>query len=251
MSDKTITFYDIASKVGAWSPNTWKTRFVLNYKQLPYKTEWVSLPDIQPFLKSIGAKPAAGGGRVYTLPVISIPSDDGGPPTIVEDSGKIAAYLDKEYPEHPLFPEGSHAIQGIVIDWLASKIMYPETLSFPLTPPILDERAAEYFRESRKKWHGKDVDEYATPGPEREAAWAFLEKGFGGLASMLDQNAGEPEDEGWLTCHQPIYADFAIISLIIWFKKIGGEEGWARIRSWHGGRWAKLLEKAQPWMKED
>jgi len=68
---------------------------------------------------------------------------------------------------------------------------------------------------------------------------------------MYDQNLGESEGKGWLTCREPIYADFASVSLIIWFRKIGGEEGWTRMRSWNGGRWATLLEKAQRWLKED
>jgi len=170
MSEQLITLYDIQSKVGAWSPNTWKTRFVLNYKQLPYKTEWVSLPDVEPILRSIGAKPAGDGGLFYSLPVIEVR------PTIIEDSGKIAAYFEKKCPDHPLFPEGSLAMQSIVVDWLCKEIMWPQRLSLPLTPHILDERGAHYWRESRKRWYGQDVEEFAKTGQEREEAWEHVEK---------------------------------------------------------------------------
>ncbi|THU78683.1 hypothetical protein K435DRAFT_786154 [Dendrothele bispora CBS 962.96] len=54
MSDgKTLVFFDIPSKIGAWSPNTWKTRYSLNYKGIPYKTVWVESPDIAKTLKDL------------------------------------------------------------------------------------------------------------------------------------------------------------------------------------------------------
>ncbi|KAK5273614.1 hypothetical protein LTR96_000214 [Exophiala xenobiotica] len=48
MSDEVI-LYDLPSKQGtSWSLNPWKTRLVLNYKSIPYKTEWTEYPDLKP-----------------------------------------------------------------------------------------------------------------------------------------------------------------------------------------------------------
>ncbi|KAF4617880.1 hypothetical protein D9613_006292 [Agrocybe pediades] len=76
----TITFYDIPSDcVGAWSSNTWKTRFCLNYKGIPYNTVWVEYPDIEELSKKLGLKPTGkafwdASKDYYSLPAIHDPS---------------------------------------------------------------------------------------------------------------------------------------------------------------------------------
>lgn len=53
MSEELLLF-DIPSKEGrAWSPNVWKVRAVLNYKKIPYRTEWIEFPDIEPKMKEL------------------------------------------------------------------------------------------------------------------------------------------------------------------------------------------------------
>ncbi|KAF8515792.1 hypothetical protein BU17DRAFT_93208 [Hysterangium stoloniferum] len=105
MSEPKITLFDISSfcKPQAWSPNTWKARLVLNYKQIPYKTVWVSFPDIEDTLKNIGGKPTGfkpnkgGNAPLYTLPAIL--DESGDTPVVIADSLAIAEYLDAKYPE--------------------------------------------------------------------------------------------------------------------------------------------------------
>lgn len=50
-----MVLYDIPSKprCHGWSVNPWKTRMALNYKRIPYKTEWTELPDLAPKLKKL------------------------------------------------------------------------------------------------------------------------------------------------------------------------------------------------------
>lgn len=47
--------YDLPNpgRNSCWSVNTWKTRAALNFKGIPYKTEWVEFPDIAPLLQSL------------------------------------------------------------------------------------------------------------------------------------------------------------------------------------------------------
>ncbi|KAH7153819.1 hypothetical protein DER46DRAFT_611994 [Fusarium sp. MPI-SDFR-AT-0072] len=49
MSENEITFFDIPSRSPqvCWSMNTWRTRLLLNYKGLDYKTEWLEYPEIK------------------------------------------------------------------------------------------------------------------------------------------------------------------------------------------------------------
>jgi hypothetical protein len=65
-------------------------RYVLNYKRLPYETVYVSYPDISKLWRELGLSPLAGPGPSTILPVISVPSTDGGPPSVIADSFNIA-----------------------------------------------------------------------------------------------------------------------------------------------------------------
>ncbi|KAF9266028.1 hypothetical protein L218DRAFT_956986, partial [Marasmius fiardii PR-910] len=51
-----IRLFDIPSKLPqkAFSSFVWRTRYVLNYKGLPYKTTWVETPDLNAMHHQIG-----------------------------------------------------------------------------------------------------------------------------------------------------------------------------------------------------
>ncbi|KAL0961286.1 hypothetical protein HGRIS_006246 [Hohenbuehelia grisea] len=62
MSSSVITLYDLATTLKpdqAWSGNTLRARFALNYKGLPFKTVYVEFPDIEKVCKKIGAAPTS------------------------------------------------------------------------------------------------------------------------------------------------------------------------------------------------
>ncbi|THU87741.1 hypothetical protein K435DRAFT_866989 [Dendrothele bispora CBS 962.96] len=71
MSDNAIIFYDtIPSKSDIlWSPNTWKVRYILNYKRIPYQTVMLEyLPRYRADnegIASTNTKP--DGSPLYTL----------------------------------------------------------------------------------------------------------------------------------------------------------------------------------------
>jgi hypothetical protein len=49
-----ILLYDLArrgDRNSCWSFNVWKVRLVLNYKDIPYRTEWVNHANIAEVLK--------------------------------------------------------------------------------------------------------------------------------------------------------------------------------------------------------
>jgi hypothetical protein len=88
---------------------TCRRRYTLNYKRIPYKTVWVEYPDIKALSLEIGAQPTsfddAGVGE-YTLPTIRDPELG-----TVTNSYDIALALDKRYPERPVVPAGTAALQ--------------------------------------------------------------------------------------------------------------------------------------------
>ncbi|KAG5944005.1 hypothetical protein E4U59_007695 [Claviceps monticola] len=121
-----LTLYDIASrppvKTTCFAPNPWKARFALNFKAVPYRTIWVSVPDI-PTLRSesLCLPPTrfyADGSPYATLPILHDPnasptpsrastqnaysdSDSGNhhPPRglLIGDSFDIATHLETQY----------------------------------------------------------------------------------------------------------------------------------------------------------
>ena len=128
----TITLYDIPSSIpGTWSAHVCKARWehcfqfrrtwyslnrdhlraVFNYKGIPYRTEWVEVPDIEPLSKKLGINPTGqkkDGSPFYTLPAIYDPATG----TAIADSFAIAEYLENTYPETPsVFPKESAALQ--------------------------------------------------------------------------------------------------------------------------------------------
>jgi len=256
---ETIILYDIPSNAStgykAWSPNTWKARFSLNVKNIPYKTEWVEYPDIAAVSKKAGAKPTGtkdDGSPQYTLPMIYDPTTN----TAVTDSWDIAVYLDKTYPKTTtLFPSGSNALIAAFLDAFGTAVEGP--LFFAIILPswkCLNEPSAAYFRRTREAKFGKTLEEFAPPGEVGEKTWADAQAGFTQLAGWLDKNTnaytntGKGEGGGQqlpLVMGEVLsFADVMVGASLVWAKIVLGKdsEEWNKIRSWDGGKWGVVSD---------
>jgi len=240
-----IIFYDIPGKAEetlAWSPNTWNTRFALNFKGLKYKTEWVEYPDIDALCKKIGAKhtsfKADGATPHYTLPVIYDPSTK----AVVSDSTAIADYLDKTYPDQPLlYPPGTRALHA------AFENLFSSVVGVPLYPLLvfhtslnLNKPSYDYFRKTREEAFGKKLEHIAPEG-ESEEMWKKFEDGLALVAGWLKEAGDKPFIGG----DQPSYADLQVGGRLIWAKLVWGENssGWNRIKALDGGMWGRYLQQ--------
>ncbi|KAI0712270.1 hypothetical protein C8Q76DRAFT_797141 [Earliella scabrosa] len=244
-----IIFYDIPghAKDKAWSPNTWKTRFCLNMKGIPYKTVWVEYPDIATLCKKIGATPTGtrrAGEFLYTLPVIYDPNTK----SVVSDSGAIARYLDRTYPDAPtLIPAEADALTAALGAALWTVFNPDEDLGAIIVPAAfaqLRERSRPYFRETREKWAGGKLEELAPAGSEKRAkCWETIRKGMNKIATAWLEADGKEKlffmgDRVGIT-----YADITIAGFLMWFKETLGEdsEEWKAMMTWDDGRWAKFM----------
>ncbi|KAJ3486894.1 hypothetical protein NLJ89_g11766 [Agrocybe chaxingu] len=241
----TIIFYDIPSTFpnNVWSANTWKTRYCLNYKRIPYKTEWVEYPDIEPLCKRVGIAPTSkkedGSGRDhYTLPAIYDPSTG----AYVSDSFAIAQYLDKTYPDTPrIFPGGTDGLQAAFEPAFRSNL--GELWRFAILAECvgLNPVSEEYFRRTRKEIGGKTIEEVVPKGEEAVKVWKGVEEGLGRVDAWYQKNDGKGR---YLLGETLSWGDFVVAGYLICSKIIWGEESreWKDIGSWHGGRWKALIE---------
>ncbi|KAJ5422901.1 hypothetical protein N7445_011009 [Penicillium cf. griseofulvum] len=233
-----ITFYDIAlappvTKT-ACSPNPWKTRYALNFKKIPYKTNWVPLPSISSVRSALdipASRKFADGSPYYTLPVISDPATG----RIVGDSFEIALYLQEQYPSSgagDLFPAQElefvfgrdlalHApiaevevVEGPAAAYVKFNTNVDAVFSaharlmahgMPFDPATAEECKAMFSRRVGVPW-----DALAINGKERMKLFRSFEETLAGLARLYISDASGPFIMGSRAC----YADFIVGGLV-------------------------------------
>ncbi|KAJ7054265.1 hypothetical protein C8F01DRAFT_501016 [Mycena amicta] len=254
-----ITLYDLKSaSPQPWAPNIWRIRFVLNYKRLRYRTVWVEFPDVEATLRSIGAPPSAmrsDGRPLYTLPVLVDPTRNPQVPHVLANPNNIAEYLESAYPARPVFPEGTRALQTLFAHYIQEVFVKPLLpIMVPLSQQSLPERSQSHFRHSHSSSGSSSLGtgmQTLPPGPQREQAWRAVQEQFDFLALILDKNAGDGVGDGVVACGAEVtYADFALCSVLVWIQRMAANDGWARIRDWNGGRWARLWDRCRAYMDE-
>jgi glutathione S-transferase len=254
-----IVFYDIPSILPgkAWSPNTWKVRlalfvyllksncnypnrFILNYKSIPYRTEWVEYPDIEPLSKSLGIKPTGkkpdGTTPFYTLPAIHDPSTG----TYLAESFLIAEYLEKTYPTPSIFPHETKSLQHAFQTSFGEKLGFVRYFMLPTVLTKLGtQRSEEYFRRTKELSLGRPL--VIPVGVEKEEQWAK----FRDVMSSIDECMAKTDAKGPFVMGDTVsWADFFLSAFLMYIKNIMGEdsEEWKAVTLWNEGRWKNLLD---------
>src|ERR1700759_5773916 len=84
----TLKLYELALEDGrSASPFVWRIRYALAHKGIPYETVYVGFTEI----------PGLFGGKFKTVPILEHGS------TVLNKSWDIAEYLDRQFPDKPLF----------------------------------------------------------------------------------------------------------------------------------------------------
>lgn len=225
-------------------------RYALNFKGIPYRTEWVEYPEIEKVCKEIGAKPTdtnPDGTPLYTFPVIHDPSTN----TVLSDSLPIAEYLEKTYPDHPkLFPPGTRGFHAAFAAAYMSTLHRTGALwnlvalgaCTGLTP-----RSEAYFRQTffRRSRDGEatPIEELAgSEGSERkEENWREVEAAWVKIGEWYEVVGGGPFLMGGDT---PCYADMELAGWLMWARQAWGKDSkdWKRMQEMDGGRWGRFME---------
>jgi len=214
-------------------------RYCLNFKNIPYTTEWVELGDIEAHCKNLGILPTANrrdGSPVYTLPAIYDPSTN----IYLADSLPIARYLEKQYPDTPsIFPHNSGALHFAFTKALLDEIDAVTPFVVPASYAILSSATQAYFRRTRELSYGKKLEDIAPQGGDKVVQWATFKNGLGNVDEWFAMNGGGPFVMG----HTLSWSDIILASELAWFRASWGEDSaqWKDILSWHGDRWENFL----------
>ncbi|KAJ3513524.1 hypothetical protein NMY22_g15015 [Coprinellus aureogranulatus] len=253
-----ITLFDVPASVPgqAWSPNTWKTRLSLNYKGIPYNTQWVEYPEIEPILKKHGIPPTKtkpDGTPGYTVPaILDVDDESGAVKANIAESFAIAKYLDEAYPDTPkLLPddEAKAEEQGKLNDTFLSLVFPTLVILCKDTLPLLNEGSQGAFSRVRARdfhaiYKTEKLEDVPLTVEHRQELWSKAKGCFDALDTRLkelaDKNGGP-----WYEGGKPTFADFVIGGYLLWVVKVCGEgsKEWSDLKQWNEGRWAKIVEK--------
>ncbi|PBK90276.1 hypothetical protein ARMGADRAFT_1064757 [Armillaria gallica] len=240
-----ITLYDIPFKEvdSPGTVTTWRARYCLNLKNLPYQTVYVEGPDIETVAKEIGAAPTGlrpdEVSPKYTVPIIQ----DHSTGAVVSNSPEIAAYLDMTYPSSGpvLIPAGTMVLQlaftdaiGEAIEYLMKPLFYPDFVM------KRNDRTAAYMRERLSGICSLE----ALEGGEREKMWKTTKENLGRMNKWFEGSEGD-----FVMGKEPCFAD-TVISAFLWLIRntVGRESAeWKDITTWNDGRWGKHMERFKPY----
>ncbi|PCH02144.1 Hypothetical protein PENO1_039230 [Penicillium occitanis (nom. inval.)] len=242
MADQTepVHFFDIKCTLEgprqSWSPNTLKTRAVLNIKGILYTQSWISYPDIAPLCAGLGIPAVPDDSSsppiLYTLPaIIHKPSITSNPNGAMHDSLPIALHLDKAFPspQYPsVFPHGQTSIAlALATEKLFHNVVAKcATLLFPAVADILDDRGAAYFEKTRlPRWQRRHpnltLTKMADLKPKTEAEIdKMIEETKKALLFFDELLAGGGENKGpFLEGEKPGFADVMLAAHMAWIER--------------------------------
>lgn len=183
------------------SPFCNKVRRCLNYKGLPF-----TVVDYNGLM----ARKAAALSPAGQLPVLDHDGER------IQDSGRIAEFLDRRHPAKPLFPQDPRALAEARIwdDWAAQSLYFHE-IYFRMLDPVSLERGLDLICKGRPRWERAVLKavfrrrypkKLKTQGLARQPR-AEVERQFFALLGSLDTVLASRE---WLAGSSLSIADIAV-----------------------------------------
>lgn len=173
----------------------------------------------------------------------------------LQDSVKIAAYLDEAFPDTPrLLDPSTRVLETAFQDALFQTVHQPlNPLILPTCIGYLLPAGQAYFRPKMEAIMGCKLADLCPP-EKRPEQWAVVEKGFGVLASWFESagddrlllTGGGINGENGRVSH----ADTSLAAFLIFLRLNLGKESeeWRRVESWNEGRWKRYLDYFERWL---
>jgi glutathione S-transferase len=189
-----VILYELADRSGRrYSLFSWRTRFALAHKGIPFETRPVRVSDKEAIAFS-------GQGKV---PIVKHEE------TIVSDSWTIAEYLERTFEEAPsLFGcAAGHGLARFVNAWVDRQLV-PKIVPFLFVDLLsaVDEGDAAHLRRNLERVFGRSLEEL---GAERE-------QGITGFRRLLDPVRASLRSQPFLCGEAPAYADYILFSPFQW-----------------------------------
>lgn len=266
-----LVLYDISSpkQPRSYAPNPSKARLALGFKNVPFRTEWVDIPDIERVRRSLdcpATRKLDDGTDFFTLPMLQ----DAPSATILGDSFDIANYLDTTFPSSslPLFPPdvkgawttyespakdtpffapittnagAKHEVFArfnlhVDATFSANMILYGEFL--PLNPG-----SAERVKEVMcRRAHLGSWDDICIRGEARKGLFEGFKEAMRGLAELF---VADGKGGMWLEGETPCYADLIVGGWLNMLSNVMPEGEWVEFRGWFGGVFGRVHDVLQ------
>lgn len=265
-----LVLYDIASTVEprSYAPNPSKARLALSFKQVPFKTTWVDLPDIADVRKRLNCRATRkfdNGLDFYTLPMLQDPASG----RVVGDSFDIANYLEDTFPDSGgcLFPPNStrtglkyesphrdtafyapittnqgsknedYAKFNVHVDATFSAHVVLVAQYLPFNPTSASTVRALFVERA----HLSSWDDVCIQGEPREQVKAAFRVALTSLAQLYMIHETGPYLEG----QTATYADLIVGGWLNMLSITMPAEEWKDFRTWHDGVFAQLHDALQ------
>jgi len=222
------------------SENPTSTRYMLDYKKIPYRLVPLEYPNLESKLKELGLPPCgvrSDGSGHYICP--SIVHEETG--IAISDPYQMAEYFDKAFPgTPPVLPPGTKSLQAAFYDqfdkllddlWLLMMVKIPYS--------VLNPESSVYFTCSRAASYGAPFEETAPQGEARKEAWTEIKEAFDLADGWIKKSSGP-----YFGGDTPIFSDFAIGGFLHFIRRVSGEDSkeWISVKKWNGGRWKLYLD---------
>lgn len=230
----------LTTRLDLWLTDIITARLALNYKNIPYQTQWVEYPDVAPTFKSFGIPPNSAElnpNAEYSIPAARIEGK------YIMDSLSIAQNIEAIQPEPSLHLDSEYISRtqgavGKLLGQLAPVVM-------PRVPEmLLNPTSAEYFEETRAKRFGMPLAELAKSDKAKNA-FTNAQPAFEEIKAILHENSGGP----YVLGNEPSFADFILAGM--WrFVELLDKDGdlYGRIMQYDAS-FSKHYEACKKWME--
>lgn len=189
------TLYELAGKDNRLhSPFVFRTKYALAHKGLDYETVQCGFGDIKSICE----------GRHSRVPVLVDGNNE------IDDSGKIAAYLEETYSDAPSLELDAPVVAEAdrIIGQVAFGAFFPFYAVDILA--VAKDEDKEYFRTSRESFLGAPLEKVAEG---RDEKLVESRKAIQPLRDLLG-------DKQWFHGDHPGYADYIVLAFFAWMRGV-------------------------------
>ncbi|PPJ52397.1 hypothetical protein CBER1_09778 [Cercospora berteroae] len=211
--------YDLPSRepCRSWSGNALKARTVLNYKNIPFRTEWIPYVRLQETLAATGVEPnPQPNWSDYSIPTVRFP--DG---TVVMDSEKIIPKIEELYPSPSLHLDRTDIIDAVKA--ASGKVFYPlMSWFFPkVQSRILVEEDIAWFEEDRGRRFGMSMADLEKSKSE-EDCFEAAKPGFEMMEKLLTDF--KKDDGPFIMGKEMCFGDLLLVGTVRMMEMLGEDE---------------------------